>query len=114
MTNTGGYLTTSSLTSLYNQSLTRPTPSITPLVTIFTPPASCLTDLLLTPYDASDTSLNPLFDLAIAPYKSSECYPKQFTPGITFSPGVCPYEYNWGRYVVDSVLSETIATCCPP
>src|ERR1700759_3786514 len=112
MDSTSGPFTAKSTESPSSAKLFTPPPHITTsLVTIFNPPASCFKDLILTLFTDSNDSTDG--ELGIAPVDTS-CYPTEYKSGVTFSPGVCPSDYNWGSFVIDSVQSETIPTCWPP
>jgi hypothetical protein len=95
-----------------------------PLTTVFTPPASCLTDTNYYSYTASQS--NALFNIGnnvgcggyqcYAGYPSdSNCYPTGWALSQAFSPGVCPESYTiaCSSLITSGTAIETIATCCP-
>jgi len=82
------------------------TPTL-PLTTIFTPPASCLSNIVV---DNGNT--------LVAPPEQKQCYPSGWETTLFYSPGICPSGYhvavsNASVYGSTSDTIETIVTCCP-
>jgi hypothetical protein len=82
-------------------------PSITEL---FTPPASCFTNV----YDGPIiTAVNWI----MFPIWETDCYPPGIVPSnaASVSPGVCPFGYNEveNTVFVAPPVTKTLATCCP-
>jgi len=79
------------------------------LTTIFTPPASCLDEIV--------TEANTYWQ--IAPLYLTQCYPYGYATSIFFSPGICPSGYVMGQLTASSIVKgtstawETSASCCP-
>jgi hypothetical protein len=82
-----------------------------PLTTIFTPPASCVTD-----HYRSTNSPEYYDGLGPSPV-ASECFPSNWEPipDFYFSPGICPAGYTGEAtsIVVLNTRTETVVDCCP-
>ncbi|OKL63661.1 hypothetical protein UA08_00386 [Talaromyces atroroseus] len=96
--------------------MTTTTPTIPALTTVFTPAASCLTDIYNLTTTIDETPWNYI-QLGPTPTSNNDCYPPQFTPATTayYSPGICPSGYIMACSNIVSInsVSETRATCCP-
>jgi len=80
---------------------------ILPLTTTFTPPTSCLTDLMRA---TSVDQLGPSSNVA-------ECFPSgfKFDGNFYYSPGLCPDSYTTATLSTNQLdsLVQTVAYCCP-
>jgi len=87
-------------------SYSTPTPALT---TIFTPPSSCLSEIV---WEANTV-------WQIAPLYETQCYPYGYATSIYYSPGICPSGYMMGEQTLHSIIQgtstawETYAACCP-
>jgi hypothetical protein len=106
-----------------------PTNWIGPLTTVFTPPASCLTNEAITTANVNSTqspfySTQSLFNNGPsgAQMVRSECFPSKYphTEFSYYSPGICPS--GWGlnsapsiqqRFAPSTSSEETVGICCP-
>jgi hypothetical protein len=100
------------------------TSSLSPLTTVFTPPASCVADINWYTYTASQTNGlvtigNPtqcVDHLCYAAFPlNSNCLPEGWALSRAFSPGVCPEGYTIACSSLSTAgtATETVATCCP-
>jgi hypothetical protein len=82
------------------------------LTTLFKPPTSCFNEY----YRSHEVGTSQYFDgLGPSPV-AAECYPTLWVPqpSVFFSPGLCPLGYaTVASTVVDGVVEETQAICCP-
>ncbi|KAH8695597.1 hypothetical protein BGW36DRAFT_383001 [Talaromyces proteolyticus] len=91
------------------------TVTVPALTTVFTPAASCLTDI----YNLTTTSGGtPWIYLQLGPTPTAnDCYPSDFTPtpAAYYSPGICPsgYQMACSSIVNINTISEIRAICCP-
>lgn len=93
--------------------------STIPLTTVLTPNADCTAP---SAYVATPWANNQIALQLDSGFSKSTCYPSsygqiQYDSGLWYSPGVCPYSYE---YVATSVQrgaggdATTLAICCPP
>ena len=93
--------------------------SAIPLTTLFTPHADCTA---ASAYESTTWAGNQWAYQLDSGISKPTCYPSsysdyQYDSGLWYSPGVCPYSYE---YVATSVQrpasgnATTLAVCCPP